>query len=96
MPKNTQLRRAKHNREIPLASISYPRIHIQSARGVTLMSGHLVDKNNQTFEALVRTEDKKLVKINLGHYTAHVAPGHFSNTIYYRRIPPTKGQVQSC
>lgn len=62
------------------------RVHIESASGVRLLSGRLIDKDEKTHIAIVQLDrDKALTKINLAHYCCRGTIA-MPNTLYFRRV----------
>lgn len=66
----------------------YPsiRIHIESANGNRLLSGRLIDKDDETHIATIQPDKSdKVAKINLSHYACR-GTAMMPSTLYYRRV----------
>lgn len=60
-----------------------PRVHIESAKGTVLISGRLIDKD-ENHVATIKVDGGKWHKIDLSNYVRR-ANAMFPNTIYFRR-----------
>jgi hypothetical protein len=80
---------AFHHQNLHVAgAISNPpiRVHIQSKSGVTMLSGKLVAKNDDTHQAIIRPDNAKTtITINLSLYAGSSA-ALMPNTIFFRRV----------
>jgi hypothetical protein len=80
---------AFHHQKLHIAGVRSNlsiRVHIQSKSGVTMLSGKLIAKNDDTHLAIIHPDNAKTtVTINLSLY-AGSSSALMSNTVFFRRV----------